>query len=202
MAEATTPCPKCGGPRFVYQGKSQKHSRCRPCEAAKARSYYHKNRAARLAAAKAWRAANPDKVRVCNANWREKNPGRVDEINRAYYEANREAEIARSLAYTRANPDVDRAIKHRREARKRDAVCEHGSGCVNAAFMAAIRASRCRYCDEPAAQADHFHPLSKGGLHCRSNIVPACRSCNARKRDRLPAEWLALLATESHLASP
>jgi 5-methylcytosine-specific restriction endonuclease McrA len=28
---------------------------------------------------------------------------------------------------------------------------------------------------------DHLMPLSKGGAHTYSNIVPACRSCNSKK---------------------
>lgn len=43
---------------------------------------------------------------------------------------------------------------------------------------------RCAYCDKRAKgklTQDHITPLSKGGNHTKSNIVPACRSCNCRK---------------------
>ena len=30
-------------------------------------------------------------------------------------------------------------------------------------------------------EMDHITPLSKGGDHTASNIVPCCRSCNAKK---------------------
>lgn len=48
---------------------------------------------------------------------------------------------------------------------------------------------RCAYCGEkkPLTQ-DHVVPVSKGGHHTASNIVPACQSCNSSKGDR-PVKW-------------
>jgi len=49
---------------------------------------------------------------------------------------------------------------------------------------------RCAYCqveftqDNPATQ-DHIIPLSRGGHHTADNIVPACRSCNSKKKAKL-----------------
>ena len=49
---------------------------------------------------------------------------------------------------------------------------------------------KCAYCyklfskEFPATQ-DHVVPLSKGGQHTAENIVPSCRSCNSRKKDKL-----------------
>ena len=42
---------------------------------------------------------------------------------------------------------------------------------------------RCAYCNRTMErlEMDHVIPLSKGGVHTASNIVPACRKCNARK---------------------
>lgn len=43
---------------------------------------------------------------------------------------------------------------------------------------------RCVYCGKRAKgklTQDHIPPLSKGGSHTASNIVPACCSCNSRK---------------------
>lgn len=50
--------------------------------------------------------------------------------------------------------------------------------------------NRCHYCRRPftedlPATIDHVIPLTKGGLHVKENIVPACRSCNSTKKDRL-----------------
>ena len=52
---------------------------------------------------------------------------------------------------------------------------------------------RCAYCKErkPLSQ-DHVMPLSKGGSHTKSNIVPACEMCNARKGTKTLSEFFVL----------
>lgn len=47
---------------------------------------------------------------------------------------------------------------------------------------------QCAYCRQlkPLTQ-DHVIPLSRGGYHHKSNIIPACKSCNSRKGNR-PAD--------------
>ncbi|WP_223855916.1 HNH endonuclease [Streptomyces toxytricini] len=50
----------------------------------------------------------------------------------------------------------------------------------------------CTYCSSDGTRAevvDHVEPLEWGGANRISNIVPACRSCNASKRDRTPLQW-------------
>ena len=51
---------------------------------------------------------------------------------------------------------------------------------------------RCYYCGQKCnLTLDHFEPLSKGGAHCLSNFVFCCFSCNSRKRDLDPFEFMA-----------
>ncbi|MGQ0824058.1 MAG: HNH endonuclease [Actinomycetota bacterium] len=47
---------------------------------------------------------------------------------------------------------------------------------------------RCQYCGAHAENLDHVVPRSRGGSHTWENVVASCRSCNARKEDRLPPE--------------
>jgi 5-methylcytosine-specific restriction endonuclease McrA len=45
---------------------------------------------------------------------------------------------------------------------------------------------RCYYCKvKTRLTMDHVIPLSKGGKHTASNIVPACGPCNSRKHDKI-----------------
>ena len=54
----------------------------------------------------------------------------------------------------------------------------------------------CYYCGKKCKLTlDHFDSLSKGGAHCVSNFVFACFSCNSRKLDLDPFEFM-----ESNLA--
>lgn len=48
----------------------------------------------------------------------------------------------------------------------------------------------CFYCGEPATIADHFVPLVKGGADTEENLVAACVSCNQRKADKMPRDFL------------
>ena len=51
----------------------------------------------------------------------------------------------------------------------------------------------CIYCGESKPLTrDHKVPLSRGGTDDIMNIVPACRSCNSRKRTRTSMEFLGL----------
>jgi 5-methylcytosine-specific restriction endonuclease McrA len=49
-------------------------------------------------------------------------------------------------------------------------------------------AGRCAYCLGAATTMDHVQPRSRGGRHSWDNVVAACRTCNARKDDRLLSE--------------
>ena len=44
---------------------------------------------------------------------------------------------------------------------------------------------RCQYCNHAAENIDHIVPRSRGGEHAWENVVASCRSCNARKEDRM-----------------
>lgn len=49
----------------------------------------------------------------------------------------------------------------------------------------------CAYCGKKGVTMSHDHviPIKQGGKHEASNIVPACMSCNSRKKGRTPEEW-------------
>nr|WP_217361810.1 HNH endonuclease signature motif containing protein [Aeromicrobium stalagmiti] len=50
----------------------------------------------------------------------------------------------------------------------------------------------CAYCggDGAALQKDCMLPISRGGRYTLSNVVPACRSCNASKWNLEVTTWM------------
>jgi 5-methylcytosine-specific restriction enzyme A len=61
-----------------------------------------------------------------------------------------------------------------------------------------LRREQCGYCGRPTPSReltmDHRVPLVRGGRSVRSNLVPACRTCNSAKKYLLPVEWATYLA--------
>ncbi|MBI4773584.1 MAG: HNH endonuclease [Deltaproteobacteria bacterium] len=51
----------------------------------------------------------------------------------------------------------------------------------------------CYFCGERVPPAEltmeHVVPLVRGGKSIKSNLVPACKSCNTKKKYLLPIEW-------------
>jgi 5-methylcytosine-specific restriction protein A len=51
----------------------------------------------------------------------------------------------------------------------------------------------CHYCSLRIAPReltmDHIVPIIRGGKSIKSNIVPACKECNSKKKHMLPIEW-------------
>jgi 5-methylcytosine-specific restriction protein A len=52
---------------------------------------------------------------------------------------------------------------------------------------------KCYYCNRifnpKDLTIDHIVPIVRGGRSTKSNIVPACKECNSKKKYLLPIEW-------------
>ena len=108
-------------------------------------------------------ATHPEKVMVSNKRLRDDHP-----------------EYA-SL-YAQTHPEKNIARKQRRRARLLDAPRND----LTARQWMKIKAAynyRCVYCGTKPKHLtqDHLTPLSKGGSHTASNVVPACKPCNSKK---------------------
>jgi hypothetical protein len=164
---------------------------------------------------KAWRLNNPEKTRrhartkylkdgptilAKNKAYRDNNAAKLLAARKEQRLAHLEHERARgrnpkyhpqARARVKAWRNTNRAKLHaqhkRRRARKKDAAVNDFTAAEWREMLDAY-GHRCVYCGRKMQRLtqDHLTPLAKGGNHTKSNIVPACRSCNSKKGKGAP----------------
>jgi 5-methylcytosine-specific restriction endonuclease McrA len=134
-----------------------------------------------------WAKNNPDAVREKYERYRLRHPERVRKANQKnhaqYYANNREAVIQKTTAYRKANPQVASATQRKRRAEKKGSLINDFTHKQWLEMQIAYN-HRCAYCGKRCKgrlTQEHITPISKGGSHTLSNIVPACQSCNSKK---------------------
>lgn len=101
-------------------------------------------------------------------------------------------------AYRTEHQDEHRCYEAARRARKRQAPVNDLSHAQWLEIQEVFQ-HRCAYCGKRAKgrlTQDHVTPLSNGGAHTASNIVPACSTCNYRKHAKdVPSPVQPILVT-------
>ena len=103
---------------------------------------------------------------------------------RIYRQRHPEKVAANPKRHQQENPDWGQAAAAKRRAQYRNAPVNDFS-LAQWREMKEAYGSRCVYCLRKMERLtmDHLTPISKGGSHTASNIVPACLSCNSSKHD-------------------
>lgn len=198
------------GKRTLKSGTVTLQFYCRDCQ----KAYREANREDIIAKQRAWWADNKEeqnqrqrkyyrnnkpKVRAGIKRWEDANPEKVREIARATYHRHRDKQVARHKAkyqrdkeklrptrkaWKKNNPEKLKAGWQAYRARKMNA--ENTLTSLQWEDRIAEFNNHCAYCLLPLAKAEieHMNPLSRGGGHTLENVVPACRSCNAKKHDK------------------
>ena len=147
-----------------------------------------------------WRLANRAKLNEYNERWRKEHIEQSRKIRKKTYEKNKE----KIKAYRNSRKEEHRKycrwwnttakgkscaarFHHTRRALKLNQL---GPNPPTTEQIKEMMAKPCRYCGNPSEHIDHFYPLSKGGLHDISNLVPACAPCNLSKGNKDPHEFL------------
>lgn len=183
-------CSKCGESKpettefFRKRGTNNRgglRPDCRDCCAKRDRAYYAQNYQTKI---RAYRKANAEQIAAYMASY----------MPNYYRTENGRAAIRKAqLAYTAtlAGRLSQVMAQQRRKARVAGQLGEFTKTDWAACLAAFDRL--CAYCGEPGLLTqEHVLPISRGGLHDRSNVVPACRSCNCQKFSKLLDEWYPL----------
>lgn len=99
----------------------------------------------------------------------------------------RQAQRRKANSIYRKNPK-GKALKYRQYAMRKGAIVSSDHPLTAAEWIQIVQAhqGRCHYCKQQTTLTlDHVIPLSKGGQHTKTNVVPACGPCNSKKRDRI-----------------
>lgn len=135
------------------------------------------------AEARARRAANPEHARAKDRKNHAKHREKRNAYGRQRYHANAAEIQAKHAQYLKDHPEVVATYNRNRKARMNGATIRNFTAAQWEDMKAHYR-YRCVYCGvkPDVLTQDHIIPLSKGGDHTMSNIVPACRSCNCSKK--------------------
>lgn len=125
----------------------------------------------------------PERIKETKVRSAEKHREETQRRQADLYAANRKIVIARVVQWQKDNPHLVAARQKRRRARKNGAPVNDLTHQDWIAIQEAYE-HKCAYClrrFKGKLTQEHITPLSKGGSHTLSNIVPACRNCNSKK---------------------
>lgn len=134
---------------------------------------------------KAYRQRNKEYFRAKSAEYRESNRADYNASRRSYWAKNRDRQVT---------------IAMKAKAKRRGAPGHH----TNEEWLAVLEAhgGRCHYCGVLLTRytrtRDHVIALANGGSNDISNIVPACKSCNFKKRTLTGDEFKARMRAHGH----
>lgn len=185
-------CTKCGQTLSTDNfspkpsGQIGLRSECKKCRAEYTRQWTAKNKQKKLDYDRAYRKANPEKIRAGYLDWATRNPEKLKQASINWAKNNREKSKAIKKAWEQRNPNSRRDKVNRYRARAAN----------NEAFkilpkqLDRIYNSACFFCGSiNGVEADHVIARARGGRHSIGNLMPLCRSCNASKSDKTIMEF-------------
>lgn len=150
----------------------------------------------RRATRKLWEQENPRTE--YNRSYYLTNKDRLNEASRQYYAATQPVRVEyRRQYYAAHRAEVIRAQREHTNRRRARAQNAPGDGVLLEDWMVILELCdfQCSYCrvdldSGTGIELEHVIPISRGGWDDLSNVVPACRTCNASKNAKTAAEWM------------
>lgn len=165
------------------------------------KKYYQDNKEKELIRKKKWRGINPGYHKEYGKRYYQKNYEKYKESGEKRYKDNpeylkkwRESNSEKVKKYIRNYLKTEKGKasaqrgKFKRQAKERKTI----NTLTSQEWLDILEAYnyRCAYCDiefdcENLPERDHVIPISKGGDNIKENVIPACRSCNAKKNNKI-----------------
>lgn len=155
------------------------------------RKYAAEHRDEERERARKWYAEHRDKAieraRKYNAEHRDERNERA----RKWYAEHPDKVLESQRKWNAEHPEIVKARQKVRNMRRRDKSGAPRSKAIVDLYKRSK--GKCYYCGVDVGQnyhIDHVIPLTRGGTNDLSNLVIACPSCNLRKHDKLPHEFV------------
>jgi len=152
---------------------------------ARRKAFYEANEDKINARRKSYREANKDKIKAGNRAYRDVNKNKTKVYHKAYREANKDKIRAKAILWekTKKGASIIKAQRQKRRLAKQYPQTKNALTKEDWQTVLKEYGYICVYCqkDLKSPTLDHVIPLSKGGPHEITNVVPACLSCNCSK---------------------
>ena len=190
-------CNICGQKKSVElfakdkRRKSGIGSECKACVVARAKKWVEANRAKHYANVEKWKLQNKEKIAIYRREYAIQNKDFLKQKAKEFRLANPEYYLKRSKDYAKKNPDKVNARNAKRRAIRRSL-----SGYVSKNIIAKLKIlqqNKCPCCSKDLGDKyhlDHIIPLSLGGLHEDANLQLLRSSCNQKKYNKHPIDFM------------
>jgi len=145
---------------------------------------------------KQWAKDNPEKIKRSKIKFQKDNPDYLKQWhkdNPDYYKNNRERLLKRNKEFMKT--EKGKACAQRKNFNRITKMKEIINNLTAQEWINILKEYkfRCAYCGCEFTlfnkeTRDHVIPISKGGGNIKGNIVPACRSCNSKKNNKITNE--------------
>jgi 5-methylcytosine-specific restriction endonuclease McrA len=192
-------CKTCRSPLTKAQ-----YAANQPVVRARAKVRYAENPEKHRAASKQFREENPEYTAAYSRAYHDAHRAELNAVRHTRYWADPERERAVKTAYRDANREKVREgvrdwfrrhphASAQAATKRRAQLAEVENTLTDEQILEILEVFnyRCGYClvdlrtlPSHARTLDHMIPIRHGGGHTQENVIPCCRVCNARKRDR------------------
>lgn len=189
---------------------------CKPCWFAYHKGWIAANLERNRAAKRRWKRKHPEQGRKDSKKRYHRDVGKSRASQRAKYAANPDYFITHTRSWQRKNQAHVQAMdarwkktpkgiaaKRRSSARRRGIIASTANDLTADEWQETLTSFgySCAYCLKLLVRdtQDHIVPITAGGAHTKSNVVPACGSCNSKwgnrtdgKMELLQKNWPSL----------